>query len=110
MARSLAPQTGRIHLSRPTHPRQRFGLQSGGGPYIPTTTKQTSSTPVGLDGVRCFRALAGPDAILVAAADITLETAPTILDAGANSVAVSAAIFRATHPAAELRRWLDALV
>ncbi len=37
------------------------------GPIFPTTTKQTSSTPVGLDGVRCFRALAGPDAILVAA-------------------------------------------
>ena len=33
MARSLAPQTGRIHLSRPNHPRQRFCLQSGGGPY-----------------------------------------------------------------------------
>ena len=36
MARSFAPQTGRIHLSRPAHPRQGFDLQSGGGPYIPT--------------------------------------------------------------------------
>jgi len=34
MARSLAPQTGRIHLSRPNHPRRRFCLQSCGGPYI----------------------------------------------------------------------------
>ena len=33
MARSTAPQTGRIHLSRPSLPRQRFGLQSSGGPY-----------------------------------------------------------------------------
>lgn len=33
MARSLPPQTGRIHLRRPNHPRQRFCLQSGGGPY-----------------------------------------------------------------------------
>ena len=33
MARSLSPQTGRIHLRRPNHPRQRCCLQSGGGPY-----------------------------------------------------------------------------
>jgi thiamine-phosphate pyrophosphorylase len=79
------------------------------GPVFPTTTKQTSATPIGVEGVRRFREIAGPDAILVAAAGITLETASAILEAGANAVAVSAAIFRASEwgsdPAAEFRRW-----
>ena len=79
------------------------------GPVFPTTTKQTSAAPIGTEGVRRLRALAGPSAKLVAAAGITLETAPEILAAGANCVAVSAAIFRAADPAAEFRRWIQAL-
>lgn len=79
------------------------------GPIFPTTTKQTDVAPIGIDGVRRFRALAGPGATLVAAAGITLETAPAILAAGASSVAVAAAIFRAPHPATELQRWLISL-
>jgi len=77
------------------------------GPVYPTTTKQTTVAPIGLEGVRCFRALAGPDPVLVAAAGITLDTATAILEAGANAVAVSAAIFRHEDPAAEFRRWLE---
>ena len=79
------------------------------GPVFPTTTKQTSAPPIGWVGVRRFRELAGPDVALVAAAGITLETAPAILDAGANAVAVAAAIFRHGDPAAEFRRWMVAL-
>jgi thiamine monophosphate synthase len=36
---------------------------------------------------------------------ISLATAREVLDAGASVVAVSAAIFRATDPVAEFRRW-----
>jgi thiamine-phosphate pyrophosphorylase len=79
------------------------------GPVFPTTTKQTSAAPIGIDGVRRFRGVAGPDAVLVAAAGITLETAPAILEAGADAVAVAAAIFRTSDPAAEFRRWLAVL-
>lgn len=79
------------------------------GPVYPTTTKQTDKQPIGPEGVRRLRAQAGPDAVLVAAAGITLETAPEVLAAGASVVAVSAAIFRAKDPAAEFRRWLDQL-
>jgi thiamine-phosphate pyrophosphorylase len=79
------------------------------GPIFPTTTKQTSATPIGIEGVRRFRDLAGPSAKLVAAAGIILETAPEILAAGADCVAVSAAIFRTADPAAEFRRWLKVL-
>lgn len=75
------------------------------GPVFTTTTKQTSKLPIGPDGVRKLRDLAGPTRVLTAAAGITLETAPAVLAAGATAVAVSAAIFRATDPAAEFRRW-----
>jgi thiamine-phosphate pyrophosphorylase len=79
------------------------------GPVFTTTTKPTAKSPIGIDGVRRLRGLAGPDAILVAAAGITLPTAPAVLAAGANTVAVAAAIFRAADPAAEIRRWRAAL-
>ncbi len=79
------------------------------GPVYPTTTKQTRTVPIGLDGVSRLRAEAGPDRVLTAAAGITLETAPLVLAAGATTVAVSAAIFRADDPAAEFRRWMVVL-
>ena len=79
------------------------------GPIFPTTTKQTSAAPIGVEGVRRFRAVAGPGPKLVAAAGITLETAPAILEAGADSVAVSAAIFSKPDPAAEFARWIAVL-
>ena len=79
------------------------------GPVFPTTTKQTDKPPIGTEGVRRLREQAGPDAVLVAAGGITLATAPSVLAAGASVVAVSAAIFRAADPAAEFRRWVQAL-
>ncbi|HEX4032312.1 MAG TPA: thiamine phosphate synthase [Terracidiphilus sp.] len=79
------------------------------GPVYPTTTKQTSAAPIGVEGVRRLREQAGPGKILTAAAGITLESAPGVLAGGANAVAVAAAIFRAPNPAAEFRRWLAVL-
>jgi thiamine-phosphate pyrophosphorylase len=79
------------------------------GPVFPTTTKQTSAAPIGIEGVRRFRARAGTGPLLVAAAGITLETAREIFKAGADSVAVASAIFRADNPAQEFRRWMSAL-
>jgi thiamine-phosphate pyrophosphorylase len=79
------------------------------GPIFPTTTKQTSAKPIGIEGVRRFRERAGPIPKLVAAAGITLKSAQAVLEAGADCVAVSAAIFRAPDPAAEFRRWIQVL-
>jgi thiamine-phosphate pyrophosphorylase len=79
------------------------------GPVFPTQTKETSKSPIGVEGVRRLRAQAGPGPVLTAAGGITLERAAEILDAGATSVAVSRAIFRAANPAAEFRRWVVAL-
>jgi thiamine-phosphate pyrophosphorylase len=79
------------------------------GPVFPTTTKETSKAPIGIDGVRRLREQAGPAAVLVAAAGITLDTAPLVLAAGANTLAVAAALFSKADPAAEFRLWVAAL-
>jgi len=75
------------------------------GPIAPTTTKETGKLPIGVEGVRRLRAEAGPAPRLSAAGGITLDLAPRLLEAGANLLAVSAAIFRTADPAAEFRRW-----
>jgi len=79
------------------------------GPVFSTTTKQTDKPPIGIEGVRRMRALAGPDRVLSCAAGVTLATAPAILAAGGSMAVVSQAIFGAADPAAEFRRWLVAL-
>ncbi|SRR5579871_2868067 len=79
------------------------------GPVFPTTTKQTTKAPIGVEGVRHLREQAGPNAVLVAAAGITFERAKAVLEAGANSLAVAAAIFRTPDPATEFQRWMKAL-
>jgi thiamine-phosphate pyrophosphorylase len=79
------------------------------GPVSPTTTKQTTKASIGPEGVKLLREQAGSGAVLVAVGGITFETCAVVLNAGANTVAVSAAIFRASNPAAEFRRWMEAL-
>jgi len=56
-----------------------------------------------------MRALAGRERILTAAGGITLASAAEVLEAGASSVAVSAALFHAVDPAAEFQRWMARL-
>ncbi len=75
------------------------------GPVFATTTKQTGKASIVVEGVRRLRDEAGKEAVLVAAAGITLKTAPLVLEAGANTVAVAAALFTAPDPAAEYLRW-----
>ena len=79
------------------------------GPVFETTTKQTSVPPIGVAGVKRFREAVGPEPVLVAAAGISLDTAAEILEAGADAVAVSAAIFRSANPAEEVQRWMQLL-
>lgn len=79
------------------------------GPIFPTTTKETTKAPIGAAGVHRLREEAGPHPVLVAVGGVTFETAPEILAAGASVIGVSAAIFRASDPAGEFRRWLVAL-
>ncbi len=114
VARTLLGAGAMIGTSAGSEMQLQEALASGAdyvafGPVFPTTTKQTSAPPIGVEGVARFRAMAGPEPVLVAAAGITLATAPAILEAGADAVAVSAAIFRAQDPAAEFSRWMETL-
>lgn len=79
------------------------------GPVYATKTKQTDRAAIGPEGVRRLRAQAGPGVVFTAAAGITLDTAPLVLEAGANTVAVAAALFDREDPASEFRRWLQLL-
>lgn len=79
------------------------------GPVFTTTTKQTEKPPIGIEGVCAIRQQAGLEPVLSAAAGITLDTAPLVIEAGATMVAVATAIFRTPDPAMEFRRWLDRL-
>jgi len=75
------------------------------GIVFPTLTKETKTEPIGVEGVRKMRELAGPEQNLVAIGGLQLDTALQVLDAGASIVAVAGAIFRSEDPAAEFRRW-----
>ena len=79
------------------------------GPVYSTRTKRTSKAPIGVEGVRRLRADAGPGPVLVAVGGITLGKAAEVLDAGADVVAVSEALFCQPDPADAFRRWVAEL-
>jgi len=78
------------------------------GPVFGTRTKDTGYAPVGLELVRAARRL-GPAVPIVAIGGITLETAPSVLDAGATAVAVIGDLLAGGDPAARTRAYLQAL-
>ena len=78
------------------------------GPIFGTRTKDTGYAPVGLDLVRAARRLA-PAIPIVAIGGITLETAPSVLDAGATAVAVIGDLLASGDPAARTRAYLQTL-
>ena len=69
------------------------------GPVFPTTSKSRTSPLVGLEGVRQARKLTSKP--LVAIAGITLENCRQVRDAGADSVAIIAALLHHPRRAAE---------
>jgi thiamine-phosphate pyrophosphorylase len=79
------------------------------GPVYRTITKKTATMPIGAEGIRRLREEAGAGPVLVAAGGVTLATAALVLDAGADSVSVSAGLFGHTNPAAEFSKWVGEL-
>jgi thiamine-phosphate pyrophosphorylase len=63
------------------------------GPIFPTTSKEATNPPVGLEGLRLVRKAVGPIP-LVAIGGITVENSKSVLDAGADVVAVIRDIWR----------------
>ena len=76
------------------------------GPVFGTDTKATGYDPIGIEAVR--RASAAARGVpLVAIGGITRERARSVLDAGANSVAVITDLLKGRDPAARVREFLD---
>ena len=80
------------------------------GPVFDTRTKQSEYRAIGLDGVReaadATRAAGLP---LVAIGGITLERAPDVIGAGADSVAVIGDLLANGNPEARVRSYLERL-
>jgi thiamine-phosphate pyrophosphorylase len=75
------------------------------GPVFGTRTKDTGYAPVGLDLVRAARRL-GPATAIVAIGGITLESAPSVLEAGATAVAVIGDLLATGDPRARVEHYL----
>lgn len=75
------------------------------GPVFSTLTKSDASRVIGIEGVMRARALT--EKPLVAIGGITVENAPAVYDAGADSIAVISAIFSpGASPAQSVRDFL----
>lgn len=79
------------------------------GPVFDTSSKEKPDPAVGLEGVRRVRAAVGGSVRLVAIGGITAETAPSVLEAGADTVAVIGALLDTSDPAEITRRTRDFL-
>jgi thiamine-phosphate pyrophosphorylase len=83
------------------------------GPVFGTNTKATGYQPIGLAEVRrAARQIAAsgtPGMPLVAIGGITLETAPSIIEAGAQAVAVISDLFVTGNPVERVSQFLQAL-
>ena len=114
-ARRMVPAGTMIGLS--THTRTQLDASTtvaldyvAVGPVYPTGTKDTGYAAVGLDLVR-YAARLRPARPIVAIGGITLERAPSVISAGAASVAVISDLLTGTDPirrVADYVRVLDA--
>jgi thiamine-phosphate pyrophosphorylase len=76
------------------------------GPINPTTTKSTGRAAQGVTGLSIWRDKIGASCPLVAIGGITLEQAPEIIGAGADSCSVVSDVLSAPDPDARARAWL----
>jgi len=78
------------------------------GPVFATSSKEQPDPVVGLEGVRAVRGAVGRTP-LVAIGGVTPESAPSVLEAGADSVAVIGALLDTPDPSEITRRTRDFL-
>ncbi|HEX8116823.1 MAG TPA: thiamine phosphate synthase, partial [Pyrinomonadaceae bacterium] len=79
------------------------------GPVFDTSSKENPDPSVGLEGVRRVRGAVGGAVRLVAIGGIKAETAPAVLEAGADSVALIGALLNTSDPAEITRRTRELL-
>jgi thiamine-phosphate pyrophosphorylase len=78
------------------------------GPVFATSSKENPDPVVGLEGVRRVREAVGGVPV-VAIGGVTAESAPSVLEAGADSVALISALLATADPAEITRRTRDLL-
>jgi thiamine-phosphate pyrophosphorylase len=78
------------------------------GPIFGTRTKDTGYAAVGLDLVRAARRL-GPTVPIVAIGGITLDSAASVLEAGATAVAVIGDLLATGDPRARVEQYVRKL-
>lgn len=112
LARRVLLEGQRVGVS--THNREQFVEAEATsadyiafGPVFPTGSKERPDPVVGLERVREMRALTRKP--LVAIGGITLATAPSVIEAGADSVAVIHDLLAAEDIGAQARKFLQAL-
>lgn len=76
------------------------------GPINPTSTKSTGRAAQGFGRLTVWREKVGAACPLVAIGGITLEQAPAIIAAGADSCSVVSDVLNAADPEARARQWL----
>lgn len=79
------------------------------GPIFETKSKEKPDPIIGLEGLRVVRASVGASVKLVAIGGVTRENAPSVLAAGADSVAVISALLRPEDPSEITRLTRDFL-
>lgn len=117
----LAPADARAQLGPEaivgvsTHDETQFALARrepvtyvAVGPIFGTRTKDTGCDPVGLDLVRAARRL-DPAIPIVAIGGITLDSAPSVIEAGATAVAVIGDLLATGDPRARVERYVQQL-
>jgi thiamine-phosphate pyrophosphorylase len=97
-----------------THNLEQFQKAAAGtadyiavGPVFSTSSKANPDPVVGLDFIRSVRRLT--DKPVVAIGGITLDRAASVIEAGADSVAVISGILGAPNPAQRARQYIDVL-
>ncbi|MCX6996241.1 MAG: bifunctional hydroxymethylpyrimidine kinase/phosphomethylpyrimidine kinase [Kiritimatiellaeota bacterium] len=79
----------------------------GLGPVFPTVTKQMAATPLGVDGFRRLRRLAGCP--VAAIGGLAPEHMPALRAAGADGFSVISDLLNASDPLARAAEWLQVL-
>jgi thiamine-phosphate pyrophosphorylase len=102
----------KLGISTHTHPELEVALQAKPdyialGPIYPTILKEMRFAPQGLDTIREWKRRIGA-LPLVAIGGITLERAPGVLAAGADSIAVVTDVLRNADPEARARAFVEA--
>jgi len=101
----------KLGISTHTHAELELALQAKPdyvalGPIYPTILKEMRFAPQGLDTIGEWKRRIG-DLPLVAIGGITLERAPGVLAAGADSIAVVTDVLRNADPEARARAFVD---